>query len=177
MGHYLKFLDLPERWRPWVTRHLPVSALLLACWVFVAHASPARAADWREYRDPELGFRVVFPRHLAQSRLREGRGLEFSTRDGEFLVTVEGGKSAGGALERRWRDSLDKLGRGVTYKARGKTWFVVSGVDPRGIEYYCKFFERAGRWTGLVITYPHAKNHTYDPWVTTIEKNFSPFQN
>jgi len=65
------------------------------------------------------------------------------------------------------------FGDAVSYKRKGDTWFVVSGVNKAGLEFYSKAYANSSAVTLLRITYPHSQNNIYDPWVTLIEKNFT----
>ena len=75
-------------------------------------------------------------------------------------------------IVRSFAEELKMFGDAVSYKRKGDTWFVVSGVNKAGLEFYSKAYANSSAVTLLRITYPHSQNSTYDPWVTLIEKNF-----
>ena len=64
----------------------------------------------------------------------------------------------------------------VTYQRKTASWYVLSGVNANGFEYYHKFFVQGKNWREFTITYPHAKARRYDPWVARVEKSFVPFR-
>ena len=66
----------------------------------------------------------------------------------------------------------------VQYTFQKDNWFVVTGVNAKGFEYYAKsyFFEdSSGRWyISWDFVYPHEQHKLYDPLVATIAKGFIP---
>ena len=153
----------------------------LACWLilFLAVAS-AEDAGWKTYTNARFGFSVQIPTELQGSREPDnGGGREFHTKNGEFSIVAGGHFLAvadeNESLETRWNDELKELGKTITYKKKAATWYVVSGVDAKGIEYYRKFHVQGKNWAEIRITYPHAQNAKYDPWVEKISKSFVPF--
>ena len=49
------------------------------------------------------------------------------------------------------------------------------GSRKKARKYYHKLYRKGANWAAFHITYPHAKNKQYDPWVQGIEKGFVPF--
>lgn len=74
----------------------------------------------------------------------------------------------------QWDASHQKEGRDITNVRRGKTWFVVSGSDARGIEFYEKFTMDGRQVAFLNITFPKARVRQYEGWVERIEDGFRP---
>jgi hypothetical protein len=153
-------------------------AILLACIVFAVRAH-GKDAPWKEYVNERFGFSLRYPATLTAGRTPEnGAGLEFHTADKEFSLLAEGGflhVDEGDSLNKRWQDELDSLGDTITYKKKTDTWYVISGLTKDGTEYYHKLYTKGGNLAAFNITYPHAKNKLYDPWVERIEKSFVPF--
>jgi hypothetical protein len=140
----------------------------------------AQEAKWKTYVNPRFGFSLEYPTELIGSREPEnGAGREFHTKDEEFSILAHahflGAVDESESLESVWKEALKELGSTVTYKKKGKDWYVVSGVKPDGTEYYYKWWVKGKNWAELRITYPHAKNKKYDPWVERIAKRFVPF--
>lgn len=140
----------------------------------------AADTDSRKYANARFGFVLTCPKELvAGKEPANGAGREFHTSDGEFSVLAQGHflrKDEGDTFDKRWADELKELGDTVTYKKKAATWFVVSGVTKNGVEFYRKFYAKGSNWVALEITYPHAQNKKYDPWVSKIEKSFVPFR-
>ena len=141
-----------------------------------------RAAEpkWKKYPNERFGFVLTYPGMLVASPLpTNGGGREFHTADGEFSVMAQGHflmLDDGDSLEKRWKAELKDAGGTVTYKKKAATWYVVSGIGKNGVEFYVKFFVKESNWAEFRITYPHAKNKKYDPWVAQIERTFVPFR-
>ena len=156
-----------------------IPALVIGLILF---STDARAAEpkWKKYPNERFGFVLTYPGELIAGPLPEnGGGREFHTADKEFSVLANGHfllVDDGDSLEKHWKDELKECGSTVTYKKKTATWYVVSGVGKNGVEYYVKFFVKGSNWAEFRITYPHAKNKKYDPWVAQIEKTFVPFR-
>lgn len=140
----------------------------------------AAGPKWKKYPNARFGFVLTYPGELIAGPLPEnGGGREFHTADGEFSVLANGHfllADDGDSLEKRWKNELREDGGSVTYKKKTASWYVVSGVGKNGVEYYVKFFAQRSNWAEVRITYPHAKNKKYDPWVAEIEKTLVPFR-
>ncbi len=154
--------------------------LLISLFCILLSTLTAHSEDaWKEYTNKRFGFLLRYPGTLLASREPDnGGGREFHTADKEFSVTALGHflmADDGDSLEKRWKDELKSLGDTVTYKKKAATWYVISGVTKDGTEYYHKLYTKEGNWTAFRITYPHARNKKYDPWVAKIEKSFIPF--
>ena len=163
-------------------RPFPTPLLFTLALLSIFPGSPVvRAQDeaWKDYTNARFGFRLRYPAELKASRAPDnGGGREFHTADKEFSVAASAHflqREDGDSLERRWLDALKAFGRSITYKKKAASWYVVSGVTKDGIAYYHKTHVKDGNWASFDITYPHAKEKTYSPWVTRIEKGFVPF--
>jgi hypothetical protein len=157
--------------------HKTIIALL--GFILIAVLAHGEDVSWKKYVNKRFGFSLSYPATLSASRTPEnGAGLEFHTANKEFSLLAEGGfllVDDGDSLDKRWQGELDSLGDTITYKKKADTWYVISGVAKDGTEYYHKLCTKAGNWAAFNITYPHAKNKQYDPWVQRIEKSFVPF--
>ena len=158
--------------------HKTIVTLLVLILVTVqAHGEGFRS---KKYVNERFGFSLSYPATLIASRAPEdGAGREFHTANKEFSLVAQGQflgtGDEGDSLDKRWQDELDSLGDTITYKKKTETWYVISGVTKDGTEYYHKLCIKGGNWAGFNITYPHAKNKQYSPWVERIEKSFVPF--
>lgn len=148
-----------------------MAALLLAL------AMTASAEEkWKTYTNARFGFRLSHPPGLVASRAPDnGGGQEFHTKDKEFSVaTFAHFLQEGDTLEKLWAEEVKQLGKTVTYKKKGDSWYVVSGVKD-GTEFYHKTYVKDGNFASFQITHPQAKAKQYDPWVEKIAKGFVPF--
>ena len=128
--------------------------------------------------DPEDAVHPAVSGSLIHSTAPAATGCAYQTADGEFNVeaVVQPEPSAEETLDQRMEKEMELLGQTVTYKKKGETWFVLSGVTSDGTEYYRKLFTNGAQWVTLRITYPHVRNKKYDKWVTRMEKTFVPFE-
>src|SRR5271165_929279 len=62
----------------------------------------------------------------------------------------------------------------INYSVLKNGWFVVSGTNAKGFEFYEKFFLFDEWWINFDFVYPSAQRATYDPMVAKIAKYFVP---
>jgi hypothetical protein len=154
---------------------------LFACAIgFSAFALNARTeTPWKDYTNYRFGFRLKYPASLVSGPNPDnGAGRAFRSQDKEFCIVACGHflqVHENDSLEKRWRDDLKALGKSVNYRKKASSWYVLSGITEGGVEYYRKLYVSGTTWAAFHITYPHAKNKKYDPWVVQIEKSFIPF--
>jgi len=77
-------------------------------------------------------------------------------------------------LDNFWQQELSTRGETVTYKFKKDNYYVISGINPNGYEFYHKVFFYPTYWLEFEITYPHAKHVVYDGWVERITHDFVP---
>lgn len=149
-----------------------LSVAALAWLTCVGIAEP----DWVTYKNARYGFQFAHPSGLvASAEPTDGGGREFYTADGDFSVAAFGFFLVDNdSLEQRFKAELAELGFTVTYQRKTASWYVISGVKG-GTEYYHKIFVSGKNGMSIEITYPHAKNQQFDPWVERITKSLTPF--
>lgn len=160
---------------PLTTPGLRFPQFLALLWILVFSqlAAAEVSSHWETYTNGRFGFRFSHPSSLKPSPSpANGAGMNFS--DGKMSVTVQAHYSVT-PMDEIWRDLVAQYGDSATYKAKRKSWFVISGVLPDGTEFYRKFHEGNGSWCELWATYPHALNQTYDPVIERMVKSFVPF--
>lgn len=159
---------------------MPCPRILLSVLVLVPLLAVAADSGWRDYANGRFGFVLSYPDSLvAGPEPTNGAGREFHSRDGEFSVAASAHfftPDSGDSLDTRWKEELQVLDGTISYKRKTRTWYVVSGVARDGTEYYHKLYAKGSNWAGFEITYPHARNKKYDPWVSQIAKKFIPFR-
>jgi len=133
----------------------------------------------KTYTNGRFGFILSYPKSLvAGKESMNGDGREFHSADGDFSLAASAhffSPENGDTFEARWKEELATPRVTITYKKKAADWYVVSGITDSGTEYYHKLHAKGMNWAGFHITYPHAKNKKYDPWVAAIEKSFVPF--
>ena len=151
--------------------------MILCILLLFAGLSAVAGEAWSRYTNDRFGFILSYPSSLVAGKApQNGAGKEFRLADKAFSIVSEGHfLPEGDSLHRRYSTEIRLLGNTVNYKAKGKTWYVISGTHQNGYEYYYKFYVRERNWVGFRITYPQTKRKIFDPWVERIEKSFVPF--
>ena len=140
----------------------------------------AALPDWSSARDPDLGFAYSYPSKLF-NRL-EGDGKPsfhyFATEDSAAKFLVGGWANSEGqspASFKRWITANVGGYDEVTYRPRGRSWFVLSGYRGDQIYYEKVMFSCGGELVNVfAITYPIAERNVYDPMVERMENTFKP---
>ena len=134
---------------------------------------------WKKYENARFGFVLHYPANLiGKPEAMNGGGREFHSPDGEFSVAAFAHffvPDSGDTFDKRWQEELATPDVTITYKKKTPNWYVVSGVARDGTEYYHKLYRKGANWAAFHITYPHAKNKKYDPWVEQVAKTIVPF--
>jgi hypothetical protein len=129
---------------------------------------------WKTYVNNRWGFSLSYPPSLTAGSLpQNGAGREFHSAEvslfaqGSFIQENE-------TLDGFWSKELSERGDTVQYQLKKDNYYVISGVNTNGYEFYHKVFFFSRRWVEFEITYPHARNKIYDPWVERIAREFDP---
>ena len=145
----------------------------------------AQAGDlkWKQYVNERFGYLLQYPPTMVQvgQDPTDGAGRAYHTTDDDF--SIETGAhflcitDPNESIVTHWMAETNDLKALITYKRRGDSWYVVSGVTTNGFVFYHKFFTHGKNWASFHIVYPQAKQKNYSPWVLRIEKTFVPFLN
>lgn len=140
----------------------------------------AADSNWKKYVNERFGFSLEYPATLVASPDPiDGSGREYHTPDSEFSVATAAHylriADPNESLDTHWKDEQSGLENLITYKKKGGSWYVISGVTTNGYVFYYKFFTQSNNWATFHIIYPKSQKPKYDPWVTRIEKHFVPF--
>jgi hypothetical protein len=154
-----------------------VLAFLTGCQISQTPTPTAAPAQWESYTNHRFGFRLTYPASLIGGRdPQNGAGKSFASANGDFEVHVEGHFITDGqTLHDYYLEHLAVRKGTITYTKKGPSWYVISGTNKKGYEYYVKFFVKDENWVELHMVYPHSKANVYDTWVETIEDSFIPF--
>jgi len=137
-------------------------------------------AGWSLERDPELGFAYSYPSGLF-GRI-EGDGKPsfhyFASEGSEAKFLVGGWNNVAGQSPESFKRWVIKNVGGydeLTYRPRGRSWFVLSGYRADKIYYEKVMFSCRGQLVNvLAITYPVSQRDIYDPVVERMENTFKP---
>ena len=158
---------------------LAFSAILLSVAAASLPAGEARAA-WASESDPELGFTFSYPSELFNRAEGDDKPSfhYFASEDSQAKFLVGGwDNSAGQSPETLKRWMMENVGGydELTYRPRGRSWFVLSGYRGDKIYYEKVMFSCAGQLVSVfAITYPVDQRDTYDPVVERMENAFKP---
>jgi len=132
--------------------------------------------NWTIFQHPSHGYALPVPPGVrALGQPEAAVEVTFVSADGSFMMRAWGGLSprpAADVFEAEWRNSLRQPGRSINYQRRARSWFVISGTDEAGTEFYEKFTMRGQHVAAFALTYPRSRLREFDPWVVGVEKGF-----
>ena len=139
----------------------------------------ARAyTSWTVFSHPRYGYELPIPPGVrAVSAPDAATTPKFVSSDGLFELSAWGGMSSGSpskVFEAQWKSAHRHGDREITYQRKGSTWFVVSGTDRAGIEFYEKFTMSGQQVAALSVRFPRVRLREFESWVETIEDGFRP---
>jgi hypothetical protein len=148
----------------------PISILLCV----VSLHSMVLASDWKREVNGRWGFAVTYLSSLIPEPLPEnGAGRRYHSADHQVSLSVAGSHAfPEDSLDNFWQTELNTRGETVTYKFKKDNYYVISGVNPNGYEFYHKVFFYPTYWLEFEITYPHPRHAIYDAWVERIAHDF-----
>lgn len=132
---------------------------------------------WMTYVNALSGASLTYPADLFEPLppTDGGENQRFISRDGEaeleFIVLPRAPGQTPRSLQRTLigREGYEE----VTYRPRGRSWFVLSGYRGERI-FYEKYMFAGDSVQAFAIAYPSALRHVYDPVVEAVEDNFQP---
>jgi len=157
------------------------STATVAFCVFVVLTGRSGAAEWSVTHDPGGRYSIELPTSSFQQDASGHAGhLTLEEVGGDAIIDVYGGQNAKQLAPAEFIASLSRAPRiaDITYSARGKSWFVISGhyvregSDAAGLIYYAKFVFSADlkRFAAFEMSYSPAEKRRMDPIVTHLEK-------
>lgn len=155
---------------------LPLSLCLLAALV-----ETALATSWSNFRDPAGRYVIELPgAPFEAASTEETEHLTWSEVGGDAIIDVYSGHNLKRLSPREFIDELSHAPRiaDVTYAARGRTWFAISGhyirenADVGPLIYYAKFVFSSdlSSFAAFEISYSVAEKPRIDTIVTHLEK-------
>jgi hypothetical protein len=156
-----------------------VKNLLPTLLLFSLLCGLAFASDWKREVNGRWGFSLTYPASLIPEPIpANGAGRRYHSANQEVSLVAEGShtnsENAGENLNGFWQKEVAERGDTVTYKVKKDDFYVVSGVNHNGYEFYHKVFFYPTYWVEFEITYPHSKHQQYDVWVERISREFVP---
>ena len=131
---------------------------------------------WMTYRNPRFGFHLPVPPGLGSNTPpTNGDGQSFTSTDGLITLTGSGWRNEDGyRLEESWMRETGVAGRTITYQRKEKDWYVISGVDSKGIAFYSRFVADERYVAEWEITYPISQEKMVIPWIERISRDYDP---
>jgi hypothetical protein len=152
------------------------SALAAMVTAILLPASAAKADNWLTYQNDRYGTTIDYPDLFKMQPPPDADdGRKFKSANGaEFTVSASyGGIDFTLATYHDFIVQHLDPGSVVTYEARGKNWFVVSGTVGDKIFYEKHRLSHGAEMTeDFVISYPAVAKQTYDPIVARMAKSF-----
>jgi len=164
----------------------PVPAKILqATFAFAALAVAvlpvgAAASRWTLEKDPDLGLRYSYPADVFSRIHGDGKPYfhYFASPSSEAKFLVGGWNNSKGQSPAGFKHWLIENIGGydeLTYRPRGRSWFVLSGYRGESIYYEKVMFSCGGSLVSVfAITYPVEQRDRYDPIVERMEDMFRP---
>lgn len=153
---------------------LPNSMLMRValCLVLSTFTVVQAQADSR-YRNVRYGFSFPEAKGMKSDRLPDnGDGIKLKNGKG-FSITAYGSNNVLTTTLLDEVNSQSKTMDKVTYRAKGKNWYVLSGQ--KGSEViYIKGFVGVGSINTMILEYPKKDEKAYDLLVTQLSRGFRP---
>lgn len=147
--------------------------VLLSLCFFIVPALCASAGEFATYCNGRFGFCVDFPASLtAESEPDNGDGRCFHDSTG-FRMTASGINNTADDTLISEMKSLARDFEKISYRDRGRDWFVLSGRKGSRI-LYRKTYIGPDAVNHLFMEYPAALKKKYDPIVAKISRSFRP---
>jgi hypothetical protein len=137
------------------------------------------ASEWKKEVNARWGFSLTYPASLIPEPVpANGGGRRYHSANQEVSLVTSGSHTHPDLMDESlngfWQKELADRGDSVTYKVKKDGFYVISGVNPNGYEFYHKVFFFPTYWVEFEITYPHSRRQLYDAWVDRISHDFIP---
>lgn len=141
--------------------------------LFVGYALPAGSQEYVSYCNDRYGFCVDYPSHFKmQSPPANNDGRRFYDGLG-FTMTVSGINNVLDATLQSEMDSQSKDFDNLTYRVKGKNWYILSGYKDSSI-LYVKTYIGEGAINHLYLRYPEQQKAKYSRMVEKISGSLKP---
>jgi hypothetical protein len=153
--------------------------LFLILFFLLAARGQALASEWKKEVNARWGFSLIYPSSLVPEPMpANGGGRRYHSANQEVSLVTSGSHThpdiSDESLNGFWQKELVDRGDTVTYKVKKDDFYVISGVNTNGYEFYHKVFFYPTYWVEFEITYTHSRRQVYDAWVDRISQGFIP---
>jgi hypothetical protein len=131
-------------------------------------------ATYEKYANGRYGFSLDYPVFLTPGvEPDNGDGLKFTSNDGNSELVCYGGYNINeDTVSSLYNEYINKH-TDITYKTKGKNWFVLSWNEGGKI-FYQKVFVGKSMMKTFYISYPMEKDEYFTPIVGHISSSFKP---
>jgi len=157
-------------------RSLPALALVL----MLAMAAPASAQSWERYVNDGLGFSISLPTDSFTVTSESAGRLTLTEQGGTAQLDVFGVQNPEALSVAKFQKMMEAAdeSRRITYRANGRSWFVLSGYLEGEAEptiFYAKFMLNAAgtALSAFEISYPRAQKARLDATVSRLEDSLT----
>lgn len=141
-------------------------------------SAAAMAQSWGRYTDPLYGTTVLYPAQIfSPVAAQDVPGQSFLSSDGQARLAIGVWENPSNVPPAVYRDQLLSKPNhpNITYRPRGRSWFVLSGYRGDRIYYEKVMYSCGWRLVNVfAMVYPIAQRTLYDPIVERMEDTFRP---
>ena len=176
-------------------KRLEVVMLMFVLNMIIPALKAAAETGWKTYTSEFVGYSIAYPDFLKEIPWTvlhpeadpvspaQWRNKTFRSSDGEvtLLVETQYTESTLSDLFEYAQHSGAEHGDNMEYLVTTNNWYVISGINPHGYEFYIKCYlfpptpgENSDWYIQFVFVYPHSQHKIYDPLVGKITQSFVP---
>ncbi len=143
----------------------------------IAVSNAVQAQSALDVFNSHMGYSISLPAGTFRPirSLDGGKGQKFLSTDGRATIVTYAEPRAGTDVSRAYTDAQKTFngpGSHVTYRARGRNWFAISGTT-NGKIFFHKTLASNGLYKMYTIQYPQTARATYDPLVNFLDTAFT----
>jgi hypothetical protein len=147
-------------------------------------------SSWKTYTNTAYGYSIPIPANLQLQPWKgdpvspwQARTKTFQSKDGNVSLVISTHWTNGRTPQEFFNDEVSarqKEGALINYSVLKDNWFVVSGTNSLGFEYYTRLIVLGDRATGqsryveFTFAYPTSQRSIYDRAVTKMSREFVP---
>lgn len=154
-------------------KRLTPLTIAIALILLTSYVIPLRAQGYDRYCNARYGFCVSYPSNFRKEPPpANDDGRRFDGPDG-LIMTASGINNVSQATLQTEMSSQSKDFDRITYRAKGKNWFVLSGHKGVNVV-YLRAFVGSGSMNHLIIEYPASLRAKYGGLVAKVARSFRP---
>jgi hypothetical protein len=156
----------------------PLLARVVVVLSIACSAAQAQSSHWSEYRNEKYGLTLKYPYDVfgVERTAEAGDGQVLVTREGDARLLVGALLNDSGFTPATYQDYIARQSYGkykITYRPKGRTWFVLSGEGDGKVFYEKVMFSCSGRLiSSFAMIYPRERRAVFNPIVERMEDTF-----